>query len=141
VTAEIGSLVARLRASMAGFDTCLAGAAMAKEAADTIERLQAAQAEPATVERLMALADYFAAWAVAKDWQPRRDMLKSALQSALAAQGEPVAHVAWNRERAISMITDERITLLQVESRTHEQEQRLQSLNEDINALCRESRS
>jgi hypothetical protein len=33
-------LVERLRASMAGFDTCVPGAAMAREAADEIERLR-----------------------------------------------------------------------------------------------------
>lgn len=35
-------IVERLRASMAGFDTCVAGAVMAREAADEIERLRAA---------------------------------------------------------------------------------------------------
>ena len=64
-------------------------------AAAELERLQSARAEPATVERLMALADAFADSAFSpygkQDRAPARAALESALQSALAAQREPVS--------------------------------------------------
>lgn len=55
------------------------------------------------------------------------------LDAAIAAEAVPQP---WDRERAISMIAEERIALLGEDTRTFEQERRLQSLNADMEALC-----